>query len=304
MLVDKCLGYLYELQLCRKDYIDSIELICMTDICNEDIVKLGFTGEKERILQISWSSPNTASIYLFKDLTMEFVDMLASQNMLRQQTKPIPGLAVPFELKDVLEEEPKPVELTEEAMKILRSSTNEYQGLSEEKKALAEQVVFEEDDETGSGLFRMVCQLNKDCKVTYTIPILSNVANGLECTSFSIQKTNTAATVKVVLRSGSTLDLVMTIGLNEEKQRVLHGTYPESQAAYGRQFWIRFAESLASNGFLLGQKLSLPQRATHSNTQTASSSTDIQKEDDLADDSGLEYDSSSDSENSVDSDTD
>jgi hypothetical protein len=300
-------------------------------------VKIGFTGEKERIMQISWSSPNPASVYLFKDLMMEYVDMLASQNMLKLQTKPIPALTNTIELRDFLEEELKPVALMkpEEAMKVLRSSSNELAGLSEEKKALAEHVVFEEDDETGSGLFRAVCELNKECKVVYTTSVLASVANGLDCTSFTISRTNTSATVKVVMRSGMTIDLTMTVGLNESKQRILHGTYPEAHANYGRQFWIRFAEALASQGLLLGQTINRPTvpatttaaasssgsstspRGASSTTQTAASSASggsasprenqqRQNEEDLADDSGLEYDSSDydnpSSEASVDSD--
>lgn len=248
--------------------------ICISLDVATKTAKIGFTGEKERILQVSWSSPNPASIYLFRDLMMEFVDLMSSQNMLKLQTKPIPAQTVPIELKDFLEEDPKPVvDLTNavDAMKVLRAATpSETQGLSADKKAMADHVLFEEDDESGSGQFRVVCRLNRDAKVVYVISVLNNVANGLDCTSFSIQKTNTSATVKVVLRSGIVIDLTMTVGLNEEKQRVLHGTYPEAQASYGRNFWIRFAETLAAQGLLLGQALAVP---TPTTTNSSSSST-------------------------------
>ena len=272
------------------------------------LVKIGFTGDQERIVQTAWSSPNPASVYLFRDLMMEFVDLLSSQSMLKLQTKPLPALTVPIELKDILEEEMKPVELMkpEEAMKALRSTASDVQGLAPEKRALAEHVVFEEDDESGSGLFRVVCQLNKDAKVVILLTVLSNVANGLDCTSFSTTKTKTSATVKVTMRSGQVIDLVMTVGLSEEKQRVLLGTYPESQAAYGRTFWIRFAETLAAQGLLSGQTISPLSISSSSSKDTpnASSSSPHGFEDELADDSGLEYDSDNydSSEASVDSD--
>lgn len=277
--------------------------------------KIGFTGDKEKIMQISWSSPNPASVYLFRDLTMEFVDLLSSQNMLKLQTNPMPALTAPIELKDFLEEQLKPVELMDpdEALVKLSAANAENQGIPQDKRALAEHVVFEEDDEDGSHVFRVVCRLNKDAKTAYAISVLSNVANGLDCTSFAITKTNVSATVKVVMRTGTLLDLVMTVGLNESKHRILHGTYPESQAAYGRQFWIRFAESLAKLGLLFGQTISpsvIPTPVPAS-AQTANSSLPqfVQKEEDLADDSGLEYDSSdydedAKSEASVDSDSD
>lgn len=255
---------------------------------------------------------------------MEFVDLISSQNMLKLQTKPIPALAVPVQLKDHLEEEIKPVELMdpEEAMLKLKMNAQENTGLTDEKVALAEHVVFEEDDEEGLHVFRVVCRLNREAKTAFAIATLQNIANGLECTSFTIQKTNVSATVKVVMRSGVTIDLTMTVGLNPQKQRILHGTYPESQASYGRTFWIRFAEALAKQGLLFGMKISPvlkpatpPTPAPSSNTTSTSKDTTasipqfVQKEEDLADDSGLEYDSSdydedAKSEASVDSDTD
>lgn len=270
--------------------------------------KIGFTSEKERILQTAWSSPNPASIYLFRDLMMEFVDLLSSQGMLKLQTKPMPAITVPIELKDILEEEAVPVALMkpEDAMKVLRSSSSDVQGLSPEKKALAEHVVFEEDDESGSGLFRVVCHLNKDAKVVILLAVLNNVANGLDCTSFNIVKSKVSATVKVIMRTGQTIDLVMTVGLDEHKERVLHGSYPEVQADYSRAFWIRFAETLAAQGLLLGQTIS-PLGISSSSprgTQSATSSRSPNPDDELADDSGLEYDSDNydSSEGSVDSD--
>ena len=261
-------------------------------------------------MQFAWSSPNAASGSLFKDLMMEFADLLSSQSMLKLQTKPIPALTVPIELRDILEEEMTPVELMkpEEAMKAMRSSSTETQGLSEEKKALAERVLFEEDDETGHGIFRTICQLNRDAKVVHLNSVLSNVANGLDCTSFTIQRAKTSATVKVVMRSGLSIDLVMTVGMDEHKQRILHGTYPESQATYGRTFWIRFAESLAAQGLLQGQRSNIPPnpRTPSTHTATSTSSNATTNEYDLADDSGLEYDSDNydSSEGSVDSDSD
>lgn len=275
-------------------------------------MKIGFTAEKEKIMQISWSSPNPASVYLFRDLTMEFVDLLSSQNMLKLQKNPVPALSAKIELKDFVEEQVKPIELSdpEEAMKALRVSNPVNQELPQDKRALAEHVVFEEDDEDGSHVFRVVCRLNKDAKTAYAITVLSNAANGLDCTSFTVQKTNVSATVKVVLRTGALVDFVMTVGLNEQKQRILHGTYPEAQANYGRQFWIRFAESLAALGLLYGQTIapSVAAQASSSRPQANAPSLPqfVQKEEELADDSGLEYDSSdyddNKSEASVDSD--
>lgn len=269
-------------------------------------------------MQTAWSSPNPASIYFFRDLMMEFVDLLSSQSMLKLQTKPMPALTVPLELKDVVEEELKPVDLEKEAeaMKAsLRSASPDSMGLTSAQRAMADHVLFEEDDDTGSGLFRVVCRLNRDAKVAYTISVLNNVANGLDCTSFNIQKTNKSATVKVVMRSGVIIDLTMTVGLNEEKQRVLHGSYPEAHANYGRGFWIRFAETLAAQGLLLGQALAIPQTAPRpAPTAAPSSSSGVSPrtaaanaaEEEKADDSGLEYDSDNydNSEGSVDSDTD
>lgn len=272
-------------------------------------------------MQTAWSSPNPASIYFFRDLMMEFVDLLSSQSMLKLQTKPMPALTVPLELKDIVEEEMKPGDLVKEAeaMKAsLRSASPDSMGLTSAQRAMADHVLFEEDDDTGSGLFRVVCRLNRDAKVAFTIAVLNNVANGLDCSSFTILKTNKSATVKVVMRSGVLIDLIMTVGLNEEKQRVLHGTYPESHATYGRSFWIRFAETLAAQGLLLGQALSVPQPAAPRpapSSSGASSSSGVSPrtaaanaaaEEENADDSGLEYDSDNydNSEGSVDSDTD
>lgn len=262
--------------------------------------------------------------------------------MLKLQTKPMPALVVPLELKDVLEEEHKPVDLAKEAeaMKAsLMAAPADTYGLNERQRAMADHVLFEEDDEANTGLFRVVCRLNRDAKVAYTVSVLNNVANGLDCTSFTIVKTNTSATVKVVMRSGVSIDLTMTVGLNEEKQRVLHGTYPEAHATYGRNFWIRFAETLAAQGLLLGQALAVPapvqaarsnnapsssssaapgastMAASSSNAAASSSSPRTANaasentqagEEDNGDDSGLEYDSDNydNSEGSVDSDTD
>lgn len=271
-------------------------------------------------MQAAWSSPNPASIYLFRDLMMEFVDLLSSQSMLKLQTKPMPALTVPIDLKDVVEEEFKPVDLVKEAeaMKAsLRLAPADSMGLTSAQRAMADHVLFEEDDEAGTHLFRVVCRLNRDAKVALTVAVLNNVANGLDCTSFSIQKTNTSATVKVVMRSGVTIDLTMTVGLNEEKQRVLHGTYPEAHANYGRAFWIRFAETLAAQGLLLGQALAIPAaaapRVEQASAAPSSSASNVsprtaaaaKAEEELADDSGLEYDSDhyDSSEGSVDSDT-
>lgn len=259
-------------------------------------------------MQIAWSSPNPAGIYLFRELMMEFVDLLSSQSMLRLQTKPIPALTVPIDLKDFVEEEIKPVELMapDDALKIIRSSSQHYQSLSPEKQALAEHVLFEEDDESGTGTFRVVCQLNKDAKATYAMDILSNAANGLDCTSFTIQKTKTKAVVKIVMRNGTPIELAMTIGLNAQKQRTLHGTYPESQASYGRNFWIRFAESLAAQGLLLGQTISISNGSTSRPSATASNSSSAlpASSEAITDNSDPEYDSDDyvQSEGSVDSD--
>ena len=240
---------------------------------------------------------------------MEFSDLLASQNMLKLQTKPIPTL-VPFELRDFQPQELKTINQMnpKEVMESIKSNSKaNVQGLSADKLALAEHVTFQEDNASG-GTFKVISRLNMDCKKNMILSILSNIANGLDCRSFEIKKEKNMCIVSVILKTGDQLELGMLIGFNESKERILTGTYPESHAAYGRQFWIRFAGALSKHGCLMNQtpRILNVMPITSPTNVTKSNSGENERREDLPDDPDLEYDSSeynsTNSENSVDSD--